>query len=270
MEALKVSSPGSDSLQRFGLAEVLAVLAPGATFLLFCLVWVPGDQWGWILDRRNSGDSLIVTVSFLLSAYVAGLVLSVWAVHGWLMYVRARELFPTRRRMTKPVFLLGATILWILHGWRYQFQFHGARDTEMRLALFGHIRRTCGEGVSQSVRPFDFLHFFRTVAWGSTEPTYSRMLLEADFLYRRRLFCQGVALTMMLGGLQAGIRLALLWPRSFRGWLTVHFGLGAICLGGILASFLLREVAFNLHSDEAKYTYALCNLGVSRSKHPQN
>jgi hypothetical protein len=254
---------GFDGFQGFSLAEVLAVLAPGATFVLSCCVWLTDKQWSWILDRRSGEGSLFITVSFVLLSYVAGLVISVWAAHGWLWYVGVTAFFPARSRAQKVLFAIPIGILWLLHGWQHNLQ--RGRDIEMRKELYTYIRKKCGERVLLSIRPFDFFYFFRIIAWGDVQTSEESMLFEANALFRRRLFCYGVSLAILLGGLQAGIRLFERLPRHIENWSSVHTTLAALCIGGVLGSFLLRVVAFRLFLDEATYTYALFHQRFSKT-----
>jgi hypothetical protein len=79
----------------------MAVVAPGGLLILSSLVWIPPYTWPRLLDTQNHEQSLFVTSSFLLISYVVGLVLSAWAVQGWLLYIRLAELIPTRSRFLK-------------------------------------------------------------------------------------------------------------------------------------------------------------------------
>ena len=249
------SQSDTENFQRFGLAEIMAVLAPGATFLFSLLLWIPADIWKLLLARPQGPDSVLVTTAFILAAYVAGLIMNVWATQGWLWHVDSSALLPMRSTWSKPYFGLLVLCSWFLFGWRNNLQ-RGA-DIENRVEMYLYIRKKCGEGVSQKMRLFDFFQFYRTVAWYDVAEKQSRMLLEADLLFRRRLFCHGVSLPLLLAGVQSGLRFWTLRPHNLGLWSGRHWALSALCIGPILASFLLRVIAFRLLRDEAIYTYAI-------------
>jgi hypothetical protein len=150
--------------------------------------------------------------------------------------------------------------LWLLHGWRYNLQ--DGRDVEIRGDLYRYIRKKCGETVSLDLRLFDFFHFFRTVCWDALENGESRILLEADFLYRRRLFCHVVSLALILGSVEVAARLVERLTKTHGGWAVYETILAAMGAGGILGSLLLRAVALRLLRDEATYTYALFHQAI--------
>ena len=243
-------------LERLGVADVLTILCPGAVLLTSAALWLPLADSESRRKLKDLSDSVPASFLLLLVSYAIGLVLNGWAAQGFVKFV---ELSSGGMRNTA-----GLTRLLIASRFCVTAALHGRRfmvsretDVDARFKIYEIIRKRYGESVVSLLDPNNFLYVFRVLVWCVVREKEEVALNEADALFRRRGFAQGVALAAMLVALQSGIELLLVWT-----WRPAHDAtLTTILVGvlgvGLASSLLLRNVARRLHSDERIFTYAV-------------
>jgi hypothetical protein len=265
----------SDQVERLGLSDVLMSVCPGAVLLSSAVLWIP------LLEeqlRRALGKALeSTTASFLLVllAYAIGLVIHGWAAKGYVLFVTLAGPGPASRSgFSKAWWVARFGAAWFLHG--RPSVATSEMDVDARVEMADIVRARYGESVLGLLEPNNFLHVFRILAWSSVSEDEGVALSEADALFRRRGFAQGVALAAILVSLQAAILSLSIWKVGLyaplrQTWLPVLVGLAVI---GTAASFLLRDVARKLHSDERIFTYSILRTWQRRMtdklRHPES
>lgn len=242
-------------LERLGFADILTRLCPGAVLLASVAIWLPLCD----LASRNKLEELVnsTPASFLLLliSYAMGLVLNGWAAQGFVKSVELYSGLANYKGAGRVLPLARLAIAAILHGRR--FKTSQEADVAARFQIYEFIRTRYGESVVNVLNPNSFLYVFRVLVWCIAREREEVSLNEADALFRRRGFAEGVALAAMLVALESLIELLLIWR-----WRLAHSMTWIIILLGILAasvaaSLLLRNVAWRLHSDERIFTYAI-------------
>ncbi|MGA2183193.1 MAG: hypothetical protein ABSH47_09200 [Bryobacteraceae bacterium] len=251
-------------LERLGLTDVLTSLCPGAVFVASAALWLPLLDFGSREKLKQLSDSVPASFLLLLVSYAIGLVLNGWAAQGFVKFVGLysggiRNASGLRKVVLAVQFCIVAT----LHGRR--FMVSRETDVDARFRIYEIIRARCGESVVGLLNPNNLLYVFRVLVWCAAREKEEVALNEADALFRRRGFAQGVALASMLAALESGFELLLIWirrPIHDMTWTAVLVGVfGA----GVAASLLLRNVARRLHSDERIFTYAVLRTVESQA-----
>jgi hypothetical protein len=245
-------------VERLGLPDILTTLCPGAMLLASTAIWLPLNNETVVKRIIDGTSSVSVSFLLLLVSYALGLVLNAWADQGFVAFLRLLSLIRMVQGPEKLLTIARLAVVALLHGRKYKSGSHPDRhDLAARFDIYELIRERYGDSVVSLLTKSNLFYVFRVLVWCLVRDREEVALKEADALFRRRGFAQGVALALMLAGLQGTAVLGLIFGgRIPRDPLLVSAILG-IVVGSFLGSFVLRNVAWRLHSDEQIFSYAV-------------
>lgn len=246
------------SVERIGLSDVLTALCPGAVLIASTGLWFPFLDADTRRLLKGSFDSTAATFMLLLLAYAVGLVLQGWSSQGFVRFATLySEGWRSRPGLARLIWFLKMSFLVTLHG--RPLMPSSTADVEARIKIVEIVREHYGESVVGLLDLHNFLYVFRVLSCGVAEPTDNPALNEADAVFRRRGFAQGVALSVMIVAIAIVIefvaaRLSLTVQLRDTIWFPGLVGIASAC---VVASVLLRQAASKLHSEERIFTYSL-------------
>jgi hypothetical protein len=232
-----------DVLGRFGFTELLTVVCPGILLLLSFGVWIPDEalaKW-WEFDTKKLDSAAFAIVAVLL-AYAIGMVLSFLAAEaailsaGWVVY----EGWRGRVQNFALVVLRGP-----------DHPLKQPHVVEMLLSLGSRLDELLGGINRLPPSPYELVSAFRVTASGNLAAAWHPLADTVEDVNRRRLFAQGMALSLLLLALQCLVRL------SIHATEHVHGALYAVAVFALAAGFGLRLAASRLWEQELLYTYRI-------------
>lgn len=232
-------------LDRFGLTEALAYLAPGVIVLLSIPLWIQPDLGG-VLGPALADQQFVVAVVLFVASYALGFIIAWWSEAGAAGYF-LRQAHSSRRA---PVFWF----LWLFHS--LPLPTVDIAMVEQRLRFAERLAKLGVHGLSRVPQtPWGELAAFRTLMSGRIHDFDRGVLAEANVVHTRLQFALGVGLAVLLVALQCFARVLVRMPpemgldwgaiASFDGQLqdiSTSFLL-AVAILGLAVSFGLRRVA---------------------------
>ena len=259
-------------LERVGLTEVLAYLAPGVVLLCSLGLWIPGSATQGILNSAEHSAILLFSVAVVL-AYTLGLILSSWGGAGGSFFVVRKEARDQGSHKFVGLwswYRVGFPLLWLFH---YLPTPRQDETITERLVSIGERLEEFGLR-NLPMPPWELLTVYRTVAAGRLSESGEPVLLSTGNTHNRLLFALGVGLALLLTSLQAAGKFAYSLagailskteqPACSDGW--VYVAVAIVGLGGSLA---LRWAAGQLWERELYLTCSLLEFDRgSRSRSP--
>ena len=211
-----------DLLEKLDLIELFAYLCPGIIVLYSSVFWAKPDL-AVLLGDELAKHQLVVAALLIIASYTSGMLVASWSSAGADYYIRIYknpQKIPTSWR--RPIW-------WIV------CFFHALpvpRSTsflvEGQLQISEGIDKYAGvPGLSLLQNPWDRLATYRTIMSGRLGRKGRPILTEAQWVHRRLLFALGVALAVLIVGLQAIVRLLLYgfttWLPLTSKWLLINF-----------------------------------------------
>jgi hypothetical protein len=244
------------SLEAIGFQELLTVMCPGAVVLASTSMWLPFLEQALRDGVVRIATSTTASIFGLLVSYALGLVLHAWAASGYSRFVVVRD--NNWRNLSG-----GARLVWscelfltgLLHGAR-RMQ-HAEGETDTRLEIVDFVRDRFGESVVGLLEPNDFLYVFRTLARRDLDRHDDAVFAEANILFHRRGFSQGVSLASVIVAVEAAIALVAIRSRDTSQPPAYEATLLLVLGSAVIVSLLLRDASTRLHSDERVFSYSL-------------
>jgi hypothetical protein len=194
-------------LQKVGLGDLFAYIAPGALLLCSVPLWaelpkLEGEGW-W---------TLAAPIFLLILAYVLGLVVSTWASERGAWYILTTRGLPFMPfSWSKAWKMARVAAAWAIH-WLPDLQLDASSVAalgDIQVDIYNRIGLE--EGLSKIHRtPWGELALYRNMAADLLGKRAAAAREEADAMHRRFLFSQGVAAACVLLALQCLLRF-LLW-----------------------------------------------------------
>jgi hypothetical protein len=226
-------------LEKIGLSEFFAYICPGAILLFSLTLWLDPEKIAKFLGESFVKQQIVTAIFLLIFSYTLGLIISWWSISGADLFIRKKRRPQALQRKEKVL----TGLLWVFHGLPEPRS--NPSIVEAKLKMAEALEKYSGlQGLSLIETPWDWLVLYRTFMAGRVGDRGKHILMEADFIHRRFLFSQGVALAFFLLAVQSFIRLLILltplndsFPSIGLPWLVV------IILLGASTSFGLRQVA---------------------------